>query len=90
MSNNSFFSARKDARYEQNYHDSVLSTRAYNLIIGGVIAYGLVINYIICKYYAHIFLQMNYMTLSIGYFICAIAGVAMVNLSKNPFISFIG
>lgn len=90
MANNSFFATRKEARYQQNYQDSVMSARTYNLTIGAVIAYGLIVNYIICKYYAHVFLQMNYMTLYIGYFICAIVGVAMVNLSKNPFISFIG
>lgn len=87
---NSIISTNKAARFQQGYQDNIVSARTYNLLIGGITAYGLIVNYIICKYYSHVFLQMNPLVLYIGYFICAIAGGIIVNASHKPLISFIG
>lgn len=87
---NSVFSSDKTARFQQRYQDTIVSPRTYNLLIGAITAYGLIINYIICRYFSHVFLQMNPFTLYIGYFVCAIAGCIIVNVSHKPFVSFIG
>lgn len=87
---NHFSSARKAARYEQRFQDTIVSPRTYNLLIGGITAYGLIINYIICKYFSHIFTQMNPILLYGGYIVCVIAGCIIVNVSHKPLISFLG
>lgn len=87
---NSIFSSNKAARFKQQYQDTIVSPRTYNLLIGAITAYGLIINYIICKYYSYVFLQMNPFKLYLGYFICVIAGCLIVNASHKPFVSFIG
>lgn len=67
-----------------------LSLRAYNLTIGLVFLWGLVVNILMCKFCTQIFMRWNFMAVIIGYFIVAIAGGLISKVSDNPFISFIG
>ncbi len=87
---NNMFSTNKSTRFQQHSQDIITSPRVYNLTIGGITAYGLLVNYIICRYFSYIFLQMNPLMLYIGYFVCALVGCIMVNLSRKAFISFLG
>lgn len=84
------FAADKSLRFQQGYQDTIVTPRTYNLLIGGVTAYGLIVNFIICTIFPHVFLQMNPFVLYIGYFVSALAGCIMVNASRKPLISFIG
>lgn len=84
------FSTSKETRFSPQIHDTIVSPRVYNLTIGAVVVYGLVINYIICKYFSDTFIQMNPLILIIGYFVSAIAGTLIVARSHSPFVSFLG
>lgn len=77
------------SRIATDLEDQTLSQSVYNAIIGGVVLYGIIINYLICKYF-----DMSEMTnpipLFIFYFIFCIAGTLIVNYSHNPLLSFLG
>lgn len=87
---NRTLSARRAAHFESHPEDIVLSYRAYNLLIGGITAYGLIINFIICRFFSSVFMQMSPALLFGGYLVLAIAGVLIVNFCHKPAISFIG
>ncbi len=71
--------------------DQIIGERAYNLIMGLVVLYGLVVNFILCATVGpQIALSMNPILLIIGYFVLAIAGTVIANRSNNPVISFLG
>ncbi|MDE6025087.1 MAG: Bax inhibitor-1 family protein [Lachnospiraceae bacterium] len=79
----------------QHFHAGELeiSERAYNLIIGGTLLYGFLVNCFMIKfcYGAAVSLLQTSGWLFFGlYFIMCIAGSTMVNRSVNPVISFIG
>ncbi len=72
--------------------NSVISLRAYNLILTGTVLYGLLINVLLCRDSVVIFVysRVNPIVLFIGYFICVIAGVMISRKSDRPAISFLG
>ena len=79
------------ARMKADYSDAVfLSDRAYNLLMGGVVAYGLVLNYVMCLNMSDFAMRINPLLLLIGYVVCCFAGVIIAMKSDNPVISFIG
>lgn len=67
-----------------------LSIRAYNLVIGLVLIWGFAVNMLMCTFCTDIFMGWNPIAVIIGYFVVAIAGIAISKFSSNPFISFIG
>lgn len=71
---------------------SIISLRAYNLILTGTVLYGLVINSLLCRESIVSFVvnRINPIVFFIGYFVCVIAGVAIAHKSDNPVVSFIG
>ena len=80
---------RKLERLNSGLFDSI-STRTYNMIIGLVLAYGLLLNAVIVMFCSDLFRSINYLIFLIGYFICCFAGIAITEVSENPIISFIG
>ncbi len=87
----SFSSAEsKQARMFNPSNAEVLDARTYNLTIGGVVLYGIIINVLMCYYLAPQILAINPLVLLIGYFILAIAGSVLTYKSDSPVISFIG
>ena len=87
----SFSSAEsKQARMFNPSNAEVLDARTYNLTIGGVVLYGIIINVLMCYYLAPQILAVNPLVLLIGYFILAIAGSVLTYKSDSPVISFIG
>lgn len=71
--------------------DKIIGDRAYNLIMGLVVFYGLVVNYILCATIGpKIAFSMNPIVFIIGYFVLAIAGTVIANRSNSPVISFLG
>lgn len=81
--------------YNAGYGSSakIISSEMYNLIIGGVLLYGFIINAIMTAVFGDSiisFVLTNPVAFYIGYFILAIAGTFMVRKSDNPVVSFIG
>jgi FtsH-binding integral membrane protein len=72
--------------------DSIISLRAYNLILTGTVLYGLVINALLCRESVVEFLssKVNPVVFFIGYFVCVIAGIVISQKSSKPAISFLG
>ena len=71
----------------------VLSKRAYNGFIGGILLWGLLINYILCwkvGSYTRLFPNMNPVVFLIGYLVLALTGIIMANVAKKPAVSFLG
>ena len=75
--------------YVENRHVE-LSNRAYNVIIGLILLWGFAINVLMCKFCTDVFMSWNIIVVVIGYFIIALAGIIINELSRNPFINFIG
>lgn len=81
--------------YNAGYGSSakIISSEMYNLVIGGVLLYGFIINAIMTAVFGDSivsFVLTNPIAFYIGYFILAIAGTFMVRKSDNPVVSFIG
>lgn len=68
----------------------VLNDRTYNLTIGCVVLYGVIINALMCYYLAPLIMAINPLVLIIGYFVLAIAGSVITYKSDSPLISFLG
>lgn len=77
-------------KLEHTYGNNKLSASRYNLVLGLILLWGFIVNYIICKNFQDFFLSMNLYVFLIGYFVSAIIGICMANFSSNAFISFIG
>ena len=81
---------RKQARMFNPGNAEILSKRMYNLTIGGVVLYGVIINALMCYYLAPQISAISPLVLIIGYFVLAIAGSLITYRSDSPLISFLG
>lgn len=79
---------RKEARMKSE--GAIVSDQKYNIIIGAMLLYGFVMNAIMVLLTGQFFMEMNPIVFLIGYFVSALIGSIMVNVSKNPIVSFIG
>jgi len=87
----SSLSERKEERlYKQVLENQIVSGRTYNMYLGGTIAYGLLINIIMCATCVDFVLGLNPIIFIIGYFACALLGTFISAKSDNPLISFLG
>lgn len=86
----SLTASRRERRFLNLAHASILNDRVYNLALGSVVLYGLIVNTIICFTLDDAMSRVNPIVLLIGYFVCCIIGSIMSAKSNNPFISFIG
>lgn len=82
-------SKRKEERLNSRLPDT-LNTSSYNMVIGGCLAYGFLMNAIMVMVASNFFMEMNPIAFLIGYIVCVIAGSLMTSLSRNPIVSFIG
>ncbi len=80
----------KAARRVFNKDAVIISDRAYNAIIGGVLLWGFLINTITCYFFTDEIVQLDAKFIIITYFCSCIAGTLLVHDSKNAFVSFIG
>lgn len=84
-------SERKEERlYKQVMENELVDDRTYNLYLGGVIAYGLIVNIIMCNRCTHLVLGLNPIMFFIGYFVCVLAGTMISSKSNSPLVSFLG
>ncbi len=79
--------ARLSAAVDPN---AVISERAYNGVLVGVLLWGFLINYLLCRYVGNIYMYVNPVVFLIGYLVCAFAGVWISGKSQNPLISLLG
>lgn len=88
-----FGESRREARLNADYEGiEILSDTMYNLLLGGVVLYGLGLSLVLSlmlrpyaenlQYYAGFIL--------IGYFVLAFAGIMLSGYSSNPIVSFVG
>ena len=70
-----------------------ISDQKFNLILGGCLLWGFLVNVILCTVFSDSILALavnNYIVFLIAYFVLVIVGCTMVNKSDNPTVSFIG
>ena len=67
-----------------------LEPRAYNLVIGGVLLWGLALNALMATYLQAQILRLNYVAVLIIYFVLSFASMALVYRSDKPELSFVG
>ena len=72
-----------------NAYDEI-SDRAYNLVMGGVVLYGLGLNFLMCLFLGDVISAINPIAFLIAYFVCCIAGITISRKSDNPLVSFLG
>lgn len=84
-------------RYEQRQYLGAgvreISPEAYNMIIGGVLLYGFLVNCFMVRFgfdMAYNIIVNNYFAYLIGYFVMIFIGSMLIHKSDNPVISFIG
>jgi FtsH-binding integral membrane protein len=73
--------------------DTEISPQAYNLVIGGTLLYGFIINCLLvyfCADSAYGIIDGNPILFYIGYAVMILVGSFMVHGSNNPVVSFIG
>lgn len=86
-----FFENRKLERLYAEYDlNDIIERPKYNLIMGGIVVYGLVVNYILCKAVPNVYEYINPLLFLLLYFVLVIAGTAISAKSPNPIVSFIG
>jgi hypothetical protein len=90
MSNGIASLSNKQERMFSDPADMIVSDRTYNLILGAVIVYGVLVNMLMVKYLAPVFIGMNPIVLLLGYFVLCFAGIMITYKSKDPLVSFLG
>ena len=78
---------RLAAEYDLN---DVIDRQKYNLIMGGVVIYGLVVNLILCKSVPNVYDYINPILFLVLYLALALGGTVISARSSNPIVSFIG
>ena len=77
-------------KYESASEGTGISTSVYNLIMGGMILYGIIINIVMCMTCTKLALSINPIVLFVGYLVLVIAGTFMVHRSRSTAVRFVG
>ncbi len=89
----SVFSARKEERLNSGVGDQI-SVRRYNAVMLLTLLWGFLVNTVMVYYFAIPIMRLlsgvGRLWIFIGYFVLAIAGIAISARSTNPWISFLG
>lgn len=89
----SVFSARKEERLNSGVGDQI-SVRRYNAVMLLTLLWGFLVNTVMVYYFAIPIMRLlsgvGPLWIFIGYFVLAIAGIAISARSANPWISFLG
>ena len=79
---------RMTAVHQEN---ELIQASKFNLIMGGVVLYGLVINAILCATVGpYIWYSLPAIVITIGYVVCVLAGTWITHRYDQPIISFLG
>ena len=78
-------------RTEETSSGSKISPGKYNLIIGSVLCWGFLVNWLIVKFIPYETVsRIHWLTFLVGYFVCCLLGIVLINRSRIPIVSFIG
>ena len=70
---------------------AIISDRAYNATIVVVLLWGLLVNYLLCRFVPiTVFFRINPIVLLVGYLVLVFAGILLSAKSHNPLVSFLG
>ena len=83
-------SEREEMRFCYAEDEIIISNYKYNLILGGVVAYGLLVNAVLCSVIKDPTEIMSPFAFLIMYMVSCITGIFMAAKSDNPYISFAG
>jgi FtsH-binding integral membrane protein len=83
--------SNKEAKYERLHSGlpDTVSANVYNLILGGCVLYGILMNLVLVMTCGEFVASLPYMVVVIGYFISVIIG-SFIARSQSPVMSFIG
>ena len=70
--------------------DQIISARAYNGILLGVLLWGLLVNVILCYTVGDVYRYVNPLAFAICYAVLAFAGIYIAIRSDKPWVSFLG
>ena len=79
--------ARLEAYVSQ---DQIIGARAYNGILLGVLAWGLLVNVLLCFTVGDVYRYVSPVAFLIGYSVLAFAGIFISGRSDKPLVSFLG
>ena len=85
-----FMESRRQERMQAYISGAELDARTYNLIMGGTVVYGLVMNVLACLFLTDFALRIHPIGFLVGYIALCIAGTLISARSDNPVISFLG
>ena len=87
-----FFSNEAKEERLNKYYDpaEIIDDQKYNMVMGGVVIEGLLVNLILCAVCKNIFETVNPIAFLVFYIICTIAGTLIARKSDNPIVSFVG
>ncbi len=78
-----------DRAYQDTLSDEI-PRRTFNIIMGGTLGYGLLLNIILCKFGLDYARSIHPLVLSLVYLIMGLLGTYIARKSDNPLISFLG
>lgn len=82
---------RKENRlYQEIYAEEEISARSYNLAIGGVVLYGILMNVGLCAVVGDKIAYVNPILFFVTYVICCICGTVLSSKSDSALVSFLG
>lgn len=73
----------------RNYEGVQLTDNTYNLTIGLVLFWGILLDFLMAKFFTPQIIQINYIIILIAYLVMSIGGALVVFKSSNPVVSFI-
>ncbi len=83
--------AAREARLYAEYDPAdIISVRAYNAIIVGVLLYGIVVNILLCWFVGDVYEYVHPIVFLVAYLILAFGGVVLSSVSHKPILSFLG
>ena len=83
--------AAREARLYAEYDPAdIISVRAYNAIIVGVLLYGIVVNILLCWFVGDVYEYVHPIVFLVAYLILAFGGVVLSSASHKPILSFLG
>ena len=77
------------ASYETLAEGRGVSAATYNLIMGGMVLYGIVINIIMCMTCTEFALSINPIVMLVGYLVLVLAGTFIIHRAKSSVIRFV-
>ena len=78
-------------RTEETSSGLKISTAKYNLIIGSVLCWGFLVNWLMVRFIPYETVAgIHWLTFVVGYFVCCLLGILLITKSQIPIISFVG